>query len=47
MSNPALYGLITFIFAFALGLVPKRMRLSRYWIHVMIEYYVMDNLVKY
>ena len=38
MSSPWLYGFITLVFAFALGLVPKRARAARYWIHVMIEY---------
>ena len=47
MSSPWLYGFITLVFAFALGLVPKKFRAARYWVHVMIEYFVMDNLVRY
>mmetsp|Transcript_37763 Transcript_37763/g.85177 ORF Transcript_37763/g.85177 Transcript_37763/m.85177 type:complete len:366 (+) Transcript_37763:1-1098(+) len=44
MDNPFVYGLVSFLYAFVLGL--SEYRLARYSNHSAIEYLIMDNLVK-
>ena len=44
MNSPVLYGVVSFVYAFALG--ASQLKSARYANHVGIEYFIMDNLIK-